>query len=43
MQPLLKMKKHPLVYHGIYDLYYNDRFYYNLDDRSTYLSVDEKK
>ena len=39
---ITKNEEDPLVYHGIYDLYYNDRFYYNLDDRSTYLSVDEK-
>lgn len=37
-----KNDEDPIVYHGIYDLYYNDRFYYNLDDRSTYLTVDEK-
>lgn len=39
---ITKNDEEPLIYHGIYDLYYNDRFYYNLDDRSTYLSVDEK-
>lgn len=39
---ITKNNENPLVYHGIYDLYYNDRFYYNLDDRSTYLLVDEK-
>ena len=37
-----KNEEDPIVYHGIFDLYYNDRFYYNLDDRSTYLTVDEK-
>ncbi len=39
---ITKNDEEPLIYHGIYDLYYNDRFYYNLEDRSTYLSVDEK-
>lgn len=39
---IIKNEEDPIIYHGIYDLYYNDRFYYNLDDRSTYLSVDEK-